>query len=177
MRLPLSAAFAATALGIAGCASDTAGNGGAVTTAYATLVDAAGGTRATATLTQVSGGVTVSIAATDMAAGTYGAHVHTVGRCDPPDFASAGSHWNPEGRQHGKENPQGPHKGDLPNLMVGTDGRGSLEYVIAGASLSTGRDRLLDEDGAAVVIHAAPDDYRTDPTGNSGARVACGAIG
>ncbi len=113
-----------------------------------------------------------------MSPGSYGAHLHAVGRCDPPGFESAGPHWNPTGQKHGKDNPAGMHKGDLPNLLVGTDGRGSFEYTIPNAGLSGMLpNRLIDGDGAAVVIHASADDYRTDPSGNSGARIACGVLG
>jgi superoxide dismutase, Cu-Zn family len=109
----------------------------------------------------------------NMPQGTYAAHVHTTGRCDAPDFTTAGSHWNPTASQHGKDNPQGMHKGDLPNLLVGTDGRGTLEYTIAGADVGA----MLDADGASIVIHTGADDYRTDPSGNSGGRMACGVFG
>ncbi len=114
------------------------------------------------------------VEASGLAQGVHGIHVHAVGRCDSPDFASAGPHWNPAGRQHGRDNPQGMHQGDLPNLTIGADGRGSIEVAVGGATSMAG---LLDADGAALVIHAAPDDYRTDPSGNSGARIACGVIG
>jgi Cu-Zn family superoxide dismutase len=129
---------------------------------------------ARATASEFGDGIRVRVEAMGMPAGVYGAHVHTTGRCEAPDFASAGPHWNPTGQQHGKNNPQGMHKGDLPNLAVGTDGRGSFEVTIPGASMSGGPNPLLDSDGAAVVIHASPDDYRTDPSGNSGGRIACG---
>jgi Cu-Zn family superoxide dismutase len=132
---------------------------------------------ARATATQVGDSIRVRIEAVGMRAGAYGAHLHTVGRCDAPDFASAGPHWNPTGQQHGKNNPRGMHKGDLPNLAVGTDGRGSFEFTIPRASISGGGTPLLDPDGAAVVIHTAADDYRTDPSGNSGGRMACGVLG
>jgi Cu-Zn family superoxide dismutase len=112
-----------------------------------------------------------------MAPGAYGVHLHAVGRCDPPGFTSAGPHCNPTGHQHGKDNPQGMHKGDLPNLLVGTDGRGTFEYTVPGATLlGRGAGALLDADGAAIVVHAQADDYRTDPSGNSGARIACGTL-
>jgi Cu-Zn family superoxide dismutase len=132
---------------------------------------------ARATTSQVGDSIRVRVEAMGMSAGAYGAHVHAVGRCDAPDFTSAGPHWNPAGRQHGKNNPQGMHHGDLPNLTVGTDGRGSFEVTIPGARIAGGSHPLLDADGAAVVIHAGPDDYRTDPSGNSGARIACGILG
>jgi Cu-Zn family superoxide dismutase len=88
-----------------------------------------------------------------------------------------GGHWNPTNRQHGKNNPAGMHVGDLPNLLVGTDGRGSLEINLPGASIAGGAASMLDADGASIVIHQSPDDYRTDPAGNSGARIACGVFG
>jgi Cu-Zn family superoxide dismutase len=132
---------------------------------------------ARATATQVGDSIRVKVEAAGLRPGTYGAHVHMTGRCDPPDFASAGPHWNPTGQQHGKNNPRGMHKGDLPNLFVGTDGRGSFETTVPRTSLTGGATPLLDSDGASVVVHAAPDDYRTDPSGNSGARIACGVLG
>lgn len=131
---------------------------------------------ARASATPADGAVRVRIEATGLPAGTYGAHVHTTGRCEGPDFASAGAHWNPMGKQHGSENPQGPHMGDLPNLVVGSDGRGNVSFEIPHAALHSGEHAVLDEDGAAVVVHASPDDYRTDPSGNSGARIACGVL-
>lgn len=120
--------------------------------------------------------VRVHIEATGLQPGNYGAHVHMTGRCDPPDFSTAGAHWNPMGRQHGKENPQGPHMGDLPNLTVGANGVGTLSFEIPHATLRGGEHQVLDGDGASVIIHASPDDYHTDPSGNSGARVICGVL-
>ena len=120
-------------------------------------------------------GLEVRVQAAGLSAGQYGAHLHAVGRCEGPGFESAGAHWNPTGRAHGKLNPGGHHLGDLDNLEVDASGAGRLEFTIAGAATS-GEGGLLDADGAAIVIHAAPDDYRTDPSGNSGARIACGAF-
>ncbi len=131
---------------------------------------------ARATASQVGDSIRIRIEASGMRPGTYGAHVHAVGRCDAPDFATAGPHWNPTGQQHGKNNPQGMHKGDLPNLFVGADGRGEFEINVPGAWVSGGNAPLLDADGAAVVVHERADDYRTDPSGNSGARIACGML-
>lgn len=141
------------------------------------LTDARGAVRATARLERQGDGVAVSIEGQGLSPGAYGAHIHAVGRCDGPDFTSAGPHWNPDGRQHGRENPAGAHRGDLPNLIVGGDGRGSLTFTIPGATLDAGEGGLFDADGSAILLHAAPDDYRTDPSGNSGARIACGVIG
>jgi Cu-Zn family superoxide dismutase len=131
---------------------------------------------AQATATQSGDGVEIRLEASGLPAGVYGAHLHAVGRCEAPDFASAGPHWNPGGQMHGRNNPQGMHLGDLPNLMIGADGRGTLEISVAGASLSGRGPALRDQDGTAIVIHERPDDYRTDPSGNSGARIACGVF-
>jgi Cu-Zn family superoxide dismutase len=145
--------------------------------AQADIRDTGGRTVARGSVSQVGDALRVRIEAAGLPAGIYGAHVHTAGRCDPPAFESAGPHWNPTGRQHGRDNPGGQHLGDLPNLMVGTDRRGSFEFTIPGATLSGGARPVLDGDGAAIVIHARADDYRTDPSGNSGTRIACGVIG
>jgi Cu-Zn family superoxide dismutase len=119
--------------------------------------------------------VNISVALVGVAQGVHGVHLHMVGSCDAPDFASAGAHLNPTGRQHGMQNPQGAHLGDLPNVTVGSSGAGS-----ASATLNGSREevlaRLFDGDGTAVVVHAGPDDYRTDPSGNSGGRIACGVL-
>jgi len=144
--------------------------------ATAVLNDSAGAQKATATLTQTGKGVRLVVDAKGLPAGVHGVHLHTVGQCTPPDFASAGGHWNPTHKMHGKDNPMGEHMGDLPNMTVGTDGVGHLDATIPGAMLSGGDMPLLDADGASVVIHAAADDYKTDPSGNSGGRVACGTI-
>ena len=143
----------------------------------ADIRNAVGQVKGSATATQLGDSVRVRVATSAMPTGSYGAHVHTTGRCDAPGFASAGPHWNPTARQHGKNNPNGQHHGDLPNLAIGTDGRGSFEITIPSASLRGGAwPAVLDADGAAIVIHAKADDYRTDPSGNSGDRIACGVF-
>ncbi len=142
----------------------------------AQLRDPGGRVLATSRVVRAEQGLNVLVTSSGLRPGTYAVHVHTTGRCDAPDFTSAGPHWNPTGRQHGPENPQGPHLGDLPNLIVGATGQGSIEYLIRGAQLSGSNTALLDADGAAVVVHAAADDLRTDPSGNSGARIACGVL-
>jgi Cu-Zn family superoxide dismutase len=143
--------------------------------AQAEIRDAGGRMMASASAVDAAG-VRVRVAAAGLSPGTYAVHVHAVGRCDPPEFASAGPHWNPTTRHHGQLNPQGHHLGDLPNLTVGTDGAGTVEFTIPGSSLRGGAHALIDGDGAALVVHANPDDYRTDPSGNSGARIACGVL-
>ncbi len=128
-------------------------------------------------VTSMSDGAHVVLEAQGLPSGRYGAHLHMTGRCEGPAFASAGGHWNPTARQHGTQNPQGHHLGDLPNLEVGADGIGRIEFHVAGATLRDGARAILDADGTAVVIHAAADDHRTDPSGNSGDRIACGVLG
>jgi superoxide dismutase, Cu-Zn family len=131
---------------------------------------------ARATLTQGSAGILVAVSATGLAAGRYGIHLHETGLCEGPAFASAGAHWNPAGRQHGRLNPMGFHGGDLPNLDIAANGAGRIRFTVAGGRLRHGAHPLLDAGGASIVIHAAPDDERTDPSGNSGARIACGVV-
>lgn len=140
--------------------------------ASAELRNGAGVAVGRATASEAGDGVRVSVEAFGVAPGVHGLHVHTVGRCDAPDFASAGGHWNPTSHQHGTQNPQGPHGGDMPNLIVGTDGRGMLAINLPAGTLAG----LLDGDGSAIVIHAGPDDLKTDPSGNSGGRIACGVF-
>jgi superoxide dismutase, Cu-Zn family len=140
--------------------------------AIATLVSATGVAIGRATVTETRQGLRVTADVHGLAPGLHGIHIHSVGRCDGPDFASAGGHWNPSGRHHGLGNPAGPHMGDLSNLVVGADGRGTVAALIPGATVAG----LLDADGAAMVIHAAPDDGMSDPSGGSGARIACGTL-
>ncbi|MEP2101921.1 MAG: superoxide dismutase family protein [Parasphingorhabdus sp.] len=122
------------------------------------------------------GGLIVRIDAKGLEPGPRGVHIHEVGKCDGPDFKSAGGHWNPTERQHGLENPEGAHMGDFLNLVIGEDGFGSAEATIDGASLKEGTNALVDADGAAFVVHAGADDMKTDPSGESGGRIACGVF-
>jgi Cu-Zn family superoxide dismutase len=112
------------------------------------------------------------VTASGLPHGLHGIHVHTIGRCEGPDFASAGGHWNPAGKKHGMNNPAGPHAGDLPNVEVAANGVLGATVTLPGATMAG----LLDADGSALLIHAQPDDYVTDPSGNSGARIACAVI-
>lgn len=109
--------------------------------------------------------------------GEHGIHLHAVGRCDGPAFTSAGAHFNPAERQHGLEAPEGAHAGDLPNLKVAADGTATYEATTGRASLVAGAyNSIADTDGTALIVHARPDDQKTDPTGNSGGRIACAVI-
>jgi Cu-Zn family superoxide dismutase len=143
--------------------------------ANASLMLASGASAGTAELLQGPDGFRVHVDAKGLPAGVHGIHLHMVGKCDAPAFTTAGGHLNPDGHQHGAENPAGSHLGDLTNLTVGADGTGALDFALRGGADMTG-PALFDADGTALVIHAAPDDYKTDPSGNSGARLACGVF-
>ena len=143
-------------------------------TAKAELRNAKGEVVGSATFTEGPGGVKVSIQVSKLPPGTHGFHIHAVGKCEPPGFTSAGGHFNPHGKKHGLKSPEGPHAGDLPNLVVGPAGTAKAEVVAALVTLGSGKHSLFHPDGTALVIHADPDDEKTDPTGNAGARIACG---
>lgn len=128
-----------------------------------------------ATISKRSDGTFLRLAADAPMAGSFGMHIHMVGKCEEPDFTSAGPHWNPGMKQHGRDNPMGAHGGDLPNIEAGVDQKLTLEYRLPDIVLN-GEGGLLDADGAALVIHERADDYRTDPTGNSGKRIICGVF-
>ncbi len=144
--------------------------------ATAQLKNADGETVATATFTEAAEGVVIEVRTEGLEPGLHGIHIHETGQCDPPDFKSAGGHFNPEGAMHGLENPEGPHAGDLPNLEVSDDGTASYRATTDRVTLGEGGSSLFDSDGSALVIHADEDDQQTDPSGESGDRIACGAI-
>jgi Cu-Zn family superoxide dismutase len=142
------------------------------------LINSAGQPVGTVRAWQTAGGVTFRIDATGLPHGVHGLHVHSVGRCDGPGFESAGPHWNPAGRQHGTANPAGPHAGDTRNVIVAANGALGETVTLSGANLlgPGAAGVLLDADGASLVLHAAADDYVTDPSGNSGPRIACAVL-
>ncbi len=144
--------------------------------ARAVLANKDGKTVGEARLEQAAHGVVIHLDIQALPPGTHAIHVHAVGKCDPPDFASAGGHFNPAGHQHGIQNPAGMHSGDLPNLEVPTDGKLKVDLFVPSVSLKPGKTSLLDADGSALVIHENADDYKTDPAGNAGARIACGVV-
>lgn len=143
----------------------------AVPIATAALRDAAGAEFGQARVYEDKNGLRLSLTATGLSAGERGVHVHAVGTCEAPGFTTAGPHWNPTTKQHGRDNTMGAHHGDLPNIVIGADGRGTLDADLPGTPTE-----MLDGDGASIIIHAGPDDYKTDPTGNSGGRIACGVF-
>jgi Cu-Zn family superoxide dismutase len=144
--------------------------------AAAPLRNAEGQVLGMAIFTQEAQGVRISVTVKGLSPGEHGIHIHSVGKCEPPDFLSAGPHFNPTNKKHGLTNPEGPHAGDLPNLVAGEDGSAVYEHITDRVTLTPGELSLFDEDGSSLVIHAGPDDQMTDPAGNSGARVLCGVI-
>lgn len=187
MKQYIAATLLATTIALLGCKGDRPSGGIADTTgagsppdsqstATASLRDASGKELGTLTLRDAGGRIALSGRLTGLPRNTHAIHLHTVGKCEAPKFESAGSHWNPTGREHGTENPNGPHLGDFPNVTAGPDGSVQLEAVSPGGTLKDANP-LLDNDGASVVVHAKADDYKTDPSGNSGDRIACGVVG
>ena len=144
---------------------------------YAEINDSTGRNIGMATFFEnAAGDLTVTVEVSGLAPGKHGLHVHATGSCVGPDFTTAGGHFNPLNRRHGLQTSEGAHGGDLPNLVVGADGRGRFSKTVATMRLSPGALSLMDPDGSAIVIHAAEDDGVTDATGNSGARIACGVV-
>lgn len=166
-----------TALALAGCAMAPGGGGpGTGPTATADLKNAQGQSVGTATFTGQDGKVRLVVQAKGLTPGKHGIHIHAVGRCEPPAFTSAGGHYNPLSRKHGLESADGAHAGDLPNLEADGSGNARYEATTDRITLSDGPVSVFDGDGSALVIHEKDDDQKTDPTGNSGGRVACGVI-
>lgn len=148
----------------------TAGGGTAGERATADLKAADGKAAGKAIATTANGHVMLALEVEGLPPGQHGVHVHMTGKCDAPKFESAGGHWNPGDAQHGLEAPKGQHAGDMPNLDLDANGRGRLTYELKGATFAG----LMDSDGSAMVVHASADDQKTDPSGNSGDRIACG---
>lgn len=139
------------------------------------ILDSSGGRAGQVNAVQNPDGVLFQILATGLTPGGHGLHLHSVAVCEPPAFQSAGGHLNPANRQHGAKNPSGAHAGDLPNLLANDRGEARAQLLIPGVTLNPG-PHSIGVPGTALVIHAKPDDEVTDPTGNSGARIACAAI-
>jgi Cu-Zn family superoxide dismutase len=142
-----------------------------------TFVDASGTTIGHVRLSQDRNGVVrVNVAVDGLTPGLHGIHIHAVAAC-APTFAAAGGHYNPLAHEHGLENPNGPHAGDLPNLVVDADGHGRLNATTDRVTITDGPTTLFDADGSAFIIHANEDDQVTDVgNGGSGARIACAVI-
>ena len=129
-----------------------------------------------ATFTDGHDGVKIAVNLYNMPPGTHALHIHAAGSCEKPDFKSAKGHFNPYEREHGLKNPKGPHAGDLMNIVVGQDGNCTVVAFAPLATLLAGKNSLLGEGGAALMIHGGPDDHVSDPAGDAGPRIACGVI-
>ena len=148
---------------------------GAMDTAKADLKDAQGQSVGTVTLTDTPHGVLMHVVLTSAPEGVHAFHVHATGKCEAP-FTTAGGHFNPTNKQHGAENAMGMHAGDMPNITVPAGGKLTFDVLNHDVTLKAGANSLMDADGSAVMLHAAADDYKGDPAGNAGARIACGVV-
>jgi len=140
------------------------------------LSDASGKSIGTARLSPASSGVKIALDVKGLTPGEHAIHVHETAKCDAPDFRSAGGHFNPEHKQHGKDNPQGPHAGDMPNFTVDAKGNSKATVTAPGITLDAGPHSVFTNGGTALVIHEKADDMKTDPAGAAGNRIACGVI-
>ena len=145
-------------------------------TARADLSNAKGQKIGSATLRESKGGVKITLNLSQLPPGTHALHIHAAGKCDAPEFKTAGPHFNPGGKKHGTKNPDGPHAGDLPNFEVKKNGRAKVSITATQVTLGDGANSLFHPEERALVIHEKADDYTTDPAGNAGARIACGVV-
>jgi superoxide dismutase, Cu-Zn family len=172
--LPLLGVLSASIV-MGASAQQTPGDGPPPVRAVFAILDSTGSRAGQINAVQNPDGVLFQLLATGLTPGQHGLHLHAAPACDPPSFQSAGAHLNPGARQHGARNPSGQHAGDLPNLVASDKGEARAQLLIAGATLSSGPNSI-GVPGTALVIHAKPDDEMSDPTGNSGARIACAII-
>lgn len=148
----------------------------AATAQSAQLMDADGKAIGTVEMSEDASGLTLKVTAAGLPAGTHGVHLHEKGMCEGPKFESAGAHWNPMTKQHGRDNPMGAHLGDLANMDATDGAEATSTYQVAGVTMGGTGNALADADGTSLVVHAKADDYKTDPSGNSGDRIACAVL-
>jgi len=146
--------------------------------AHADIKNAQGAKVGTAKITSMPDGVKVVVKVEHLTPGEHGIHIHNVGKCEGPAFTTAGGHFNPTSAHHGVNNAETPHPhlGDLANLNVEKNGKASASFLISGVTLGDGANSLFHEGGTSLVIHAKADDLKSDPSGNSGDRIACGVV-
>ena len=174
MKFPTGlAAIALAALALTGCTSIEDLPTERLASARLTLAN--GIPAGTVQLLGTGDGMVLAVAVTGIAQGEHGFHLHTTGQCLAPEFKSAGGHLNPQNKHHGRLVANGSHVGDMPNLMIGASGTASARVELSGTRAQL-MDWLFDSDGTAIVIHDGPDDYRTDPAGAAGPRIACGVL-
>jgi Cu-Zn family superoxide dismutase len=157
------------------CATAVLGQG-APKSAHADIVNAQDQKIGTAKILAAKEGIKIEANVSQLPPGKHGIHIHAVGKCEGPDFTSAGPHLNPYTKKHGKDNPEGSHAGDLLNIEAGADGTAKATLLDTMVTLGDGPNSVFHDGGTAIVIHAKEDDYKTDPAGNSGPRIACGII-
>ena len=171
--------FIIVTIALGGACASASRMANAVSRATAIMYDINGAPIGTAELWQDPNGVVnVDIASLALPAGTHGIHFHEVAKCEggATAFSTAGAHYNPAGRQHGLSNPLGPHAGDSPNIVIPASGVGKVAFSTDRVTLTPGTLSLFDADGSSIVVHANTDDQVSQPSGNSGARIACGVI-